>query len=420
MISPPVSVKVLKLGTFIGSLRATGQGCKSHGGWKSVAVSEKIPLVNVSTLVGNLGRGTGGTTLSTSTGNGMRAVIPPSIVPGAEPMLQRINPRDVEYGMYVHAIEGRWADQPCWRSQCVLDDEAEVERLRKSVLTAIVIDTERGRSGASSPRKPAAIETTTAGLRVGKVTDPNMKGLLQTVGRSRREVMRIVEDVRLGRPISVARLGPVLIDLTEQVERNASAFLGILRLKARDEYTYLHSVAVSALMMNFARALDVPEEERTALGMAGLLHDVGKIAMPPAILNKPRPADRAGIRGDATACRDGARILKAGTGIPDAAFDVCLHHHERMDGKGYPFGLTGDALSLAARMGAICDVYDALTSHRPYKDAWPPQKALAEMQTWHGHFRFAVVANLHAQPRDIPTRFAGAAARQSAGRGDRG
>ena len=301
-------------------------------------------------------------------------------------MLQRINPRDVEYGMYVHAIEGRWADQPCWRSQCVLDDEAEVERLRKSVLTAIVIDTERGRSGASSPRKPAAIETTTAGLRVGKVTDPNMKGLLQTVGRSRREVMRIVEDVRLGRPISVARLGPVLIDLTEQVERNASAFLGILRLKARDEYTYLHSVAVSALMMNFARALDVPEEERTALGMAGLLHDVGKIAMPPAILNKPGRLTEQEFAVMRRHAEDGARILKAGTGIPDAAFDVCLHHHERMDGKGYPFGLTGDALSLAARMGAICDVYDALTSHRPYKDAWPPQKALAEMQTWDGHF----------------------------------
>ena len=258
-------------------------------------------------------------------------------------MLRRINPCNVELGMYVHALEGRWADQPHWRLHCVLEDEEELERLRRSVLTAIVIDTDKGRSAPfNSRRAPAPVAGTTAGLRVGKTADPTMKGLLQTVGRSRREVMRIVEDVRLGRPISVARLGPVLLDLSEQVERNASAFLGILRLKARDEYTYLHSVAVSALMMNLARTLDRPAEEVSALGMAGLLHDVGKIAMPPEILNKPgRLTDQefAVMRRHA---EDGARILKAGTGVPDAAFDVCLHHHERMDGRGYPFGLTGE------------------------------------------------------------------------------
>jgi putative nucleotidyltransferase with HDIG domain len=302
-------------------------------------------------------------------------------------MLRRISPCHVELGMYVHALEGRWADQPHWRLHCVLDDAQEVERLRQSVLTAIVIDTDKGRSlPFNSRRAPAPAAGTTAGLRIGKAADPAMKGLLQTVGRSRREVMRIVEDVRLGRPISVARLGPVLLDLSEQVERNASAFLGILRLKARDEYTYLHSVAVSALMMNFARTLDRPEEEVSALGMAGLLHDIGKIAMPPAILNKPGKLTEEEFAVMRRHSEDGARILRAGTGVPDAAFDVCLHHHERMDGAGYPFGLAGDGLSLAARMGAICDVYDALTSHRPYKDAWSPQKALAEMQAWQGHF----------------------------------
>jgi putative nucleotidyltransferase with HDIG domain len=300
-------------------------------------------------------------------------------------MLRRISPCNVELGMYVHALEGRWADQPHWRLQCVLDDEDEVERLRRSVLTSVVIDTDKGRSVPFNARRAPA-PATTAGLRVGKTADPAMKGLLQTVGRSRREVMRIVEDVRLGRPISVARLGPVLLDLSEQVARNASAFLGILRLKARDEYTYLHSVAVSALMMNFARTLDRPDDEVSALGMAGLLHDVGKIAMPPAILNKPNKLTDEEFAVMRRHSEDGARILKGGTGVPDAAFDVCLHHHERMDGTGYPFGFTGDRLSLAARMGAICDVYDALTSHRAYKDAWSPQKALAEMQAWTGHF----------------------------------
>jgi putative nucleotidyltransferase with HDIG domain len=184
----------------------------------------------------------------------------------------------------------------------------------------------------------------------------------------------------------VARLGPILADLSEQVSRNTSAFLGILRLKARDEYTYLHSVAVSALMMNLARTLKLPESDLHGLGLAGLLHDVGKIAMPSGVLNKPgalTPAEFAIMKSHPEA---GLKLLKAGSGVPAVAFDVCLHHHERMDGRGYPCGLAGDQLSLAARMGAICDVYDALTSDRPYKQAWSPQKALGQMASWKGHF----------------------------------
>jgi hypothetical protein len=66
----------------------------------------------------------------------------------------------------------------------------------------------------------------------------------------------------------------------------------------------------------------------------------------------------------------------------EAAMDVVLHHHERMDGKGYPHGLAGDQISLLARMGAVCDVYDAVTSNRPYKEAWDPSEAVARMASW--------------------------------------
>ncbi|RYE73769.1 MAG: HD-GYP domain-containing protein, partial [Hyphomicrobiales bacterium] len=83
---------------------------------------------------------------------------------------------------------------------------------------------------------------------------------------------------------------------------------------------------------------------------------------------------------------EGHRLICDSPSISAAALDVCLHHHERLDGKGYPFGLAGDQLSLYARMGAICDVYDAITSHRPYKDPWSPNEALAQMQLWEGHF----------------------------------
>ena len=79
-------------------------------------------------------------------------------------------------------------------------------------------------------------------------------------------------------------------------------------------------------------------------------------------------------------------MLGEGGGVSPIVRDICLHHHERMDGTGYPFGLTGDRLSVFARMAAICDVYDAITSKRPYKRGWSPAEALRDMGSWTGHF----------------------------------
>lgn len=199
-------------------------------------------------------------------------------------------------------------------------------------------------------------------------------------------VIRLVEDVRLGRPIAVAGLAPIVADLFAEVERNANLLLSVLRMRSRADYTYVHSVAVSALMMNVARTLGIEEALLSDFGMAGLLHDVGKIAMPETILNKPGPLTQEEFAVMKRHPRVGRRILRAEAQVPAVAIDVCLHHHERVDGSGYPSGQSGDALSLAARLGAICDVYDALTADRAYKDAWTPQQALAEMQSWEGHF----------------------------------
>ncbi len=78
----------------------------------------------------------------------------------------------------------------------------------------------------------------------------------------------------------------------------------------------------------------------------------------------------------------GRELLAAAGDVSEIAIDVCFHHHERPDGRGYPEGLSGDQLSLHARMGAICDVYDAITSNRPYKDGWDPAESIARMSDW--------------------------------------
>ena len=286
--------------------------------------------------------------------------------------------------MFLHSFEGSFADRPFWQSRFVLTDPDDLERLRRSAIEAVVVDTSRSRP--ANPRTSSARQGNHRRSPPAAPADPDTEHAVALVRRAKRAVIHLVEDVRLGRRIAIAGLAPIVADLSAEVERNASLLLSVLRMRARADYTYVHSVAVSALMMNLARTLDFEDALLPDIGMAGLLHDVGKIAMPEEILNKPGPLTAEEFAVMKRHPKLGGRILRGEGSIPAVALDVCLNHHERMDGTGYPSGQSGEALSLAARIGAICDVYDALTADRAYKDAWTPQQALTEMQAWQGHF----------------------------------
>jgi HD-GYP domain-containing protein (c-di-GMP phosphodiesterase class II) len=117
---------------------------------------------------------------------------------------------------------------------------------------------------------------------------------------------------------------------------------------------------------------------------------MGKAVMPLEVLNKPSKLTRDEFDVMKTHPQRGFDLLQEGRGVGELTLDVCLHHHERPDGAGYPHRLAGAALSQAARMGAVCDVYDAITSNRPYKSGWDPAESIAQMASWSGQFDPAV------------------------------
>ena len=217
----------------------------------------------------------------------------------------------------------------------------------------------------------------------------------------------------MGKAIDVNGCLPLVAEISDSLARNSSALIGLARLKHKDEYTYMHSVAVCALMISLSRQLGLDEDTARAAGLAGLLHDVGKMAMPEAVLNKPghlTDAEFAVMRSHPE--RGHAMLFSAGS-IPASALDVCLHHHEKYDGSGYPHRLQGEDTSLFARMAAVCDVYDAITSNRPYKQAWNPAESLARMAQWSGHFDTQV---FHAFIRSVGIYPLGSLVRLESGR----
>ena len=319
--------------------------------------------------------------------------------------------------MFVHAFEGSWFDHPFWRSNFRVETIEQLERIRRSGIEGLMIDAERGLAPSEGhhaskreddlPRKPlrswAKPRANILPIRSSPsfaAPDPEdraaprpRRGYLgecrrakRTIERTREAVTDMFEGARLGRAVEVKRMVKLASAIGASVERDAKALINLVRLKEKDEYTYLHSVAVCALMINFARHLELDPQLVEDLGVAGLLHDVGKVAVSDEILNKPGALSKGEMRSVQTHPVAGHRLLESSPGAPELALELCLRHHEKVDGTGYPGGLKGDDLSLAARMGAICDVYDAVTSNRPYKHAWTPCEALTEMKKWQGHF----------------------------------
>jgi putative nucleotidyltransferase with HDIG domain len=235
----------------------------------------------------------------------------------------------------------------------------------------------------------------------------------EVVASARGAVTRAFDDIRSGRRVDLAQFEPVVAGIAASVSRCAAAIPSVTRLKEVHEYTFLHSVAVCGLMLALAKELSLPEGLAQEIGLAGLLHDIGKARVPVALLDKPGPLDLAEYAVVQQHTVRGRELLEEAGIRSSIALDVCLHHHERADGRGYPIGLPLPDISLHARMAAVCDVYDAVTSRRSYKDSWSPGEALEWMAGTSGQFDPRVLAAFRRVLGPFPT---GALVRLQSGR----
>ncbi len=317
-------------------------------------------------------------------------------------MLKKISTQQLRVGMFIHEVCGSWMDHPFWRGSFKVSDARQIAQL--SGVSEVIIDISKGLDVEDA--RVEVVDDVEVGSEQDRAepspeADPDdappvqqcsLQQEVQRAGRviaqSRAAMRSMFQDVRMGKAVDTEHCLPLVQEISDSVERNPGAIISLARLKTSDDYTFMHSVAVCALMVSLARQLHLSPDECREAGLAGLVHDIGKAMMPLEVLNKPGALTAEEFAIMKSHPEEGHKLLVEGKGVGPTALDVCLHHHEKVNGKGYPHGLKGDEISLFAKMGAVCDVYDAITSNRPYKAGWDPADSITKMAAWskEGHF----------------------------------
>jgi len=302
-------------------------------------------------------------------------------------MLKIVPTKQVRLGMFIHELQGPWLEHPFWKSAFILNDLSDLKKLQASAVSAVVIDTSKGLDvdGVEAPTETttSSIIKTKAKLSFARLERERAR---QVIAKSKLTVTTMFDEVRMGKAVCAATALQVVDDIAVALAHNAGALISLVRLKHKDDYTYMHSLAVCVLMQVLAKQIGLPNDKIRQVGLAGLLHDIGKTGIDKEVLNKPGALTEGELTLVKLHPERGHALLLEANITDEVVLEVCLHHHEKTNGLGYPHQLKADDISVFAKMGAVCDVYDAITSDRPYKKGWQPGFALQQMAQWEGHF----------------------------------
>ncbi|MCG7982572.1 MAG: DUF3391 domain-containing protein [Candidatus Thiodiazotropha lotti] len=193
-------------------------------------------------------------------------------------MIKQIEASELRIGMYVHKLEASWIDHPFLRNQFKIKQISDINKIRKSGIKAIYIDTDKGLDIEQQP----AVEPAVATVQTEPVVDreanaskpqTSVQEEITKASQVRQEAGRVITDImadaRLGKQIDTERVAPVVEDMLASIFRNQDAFLGLTRIRQMDQYTFEHSVSVSALMIAFAKKLQLDQSTIWELGVGG-------------------------------------------------------------------------------------------------------------------------------------------------------
>lgn len=309
--------------------------------------------------------------------------------------LRQIAAAELVIGLYVSELDRPWLESPFLFQGFRIETEADLAQLRECC-EHVFVDPERSEHDAlarlKAPQK-AGMGTELAGGTArrrreieglfGDEPYPSavrfrreLRQAAQVRHRARGVVDQLLGRLRDGGSVDAGQAREVVAHLVRAITRNTTASLWLSNLKSRDEYTAIHCMNVCVLSLAFGRFIGLEAEDLEVVGLGALLHDIGKMRTPDAILNKPGPLTPEEFAVMRRHPEEGYQAMRRAGDVPGRALEIIRYHHERISGRGYPEGLAGEEIPLAVRLVAIADVYDAITSDRVYRDAEPADKAI--------------------------------------------
>lgn len=329
---------------------------------------------------------------------------------------RKVEVNKLQRGMYVSGLDRPWRETPFVFQGFEISDDAQLAELRKHCRYVYIDDA--GNNGASTLAVPPAparvpqmqiaeakrkpnlsivteVPTSTPPRRVRAnnrtYVEQEADIIRETYDEAVELVHTVLEDAHLGKSIDTGRAKKVVASMAKSVLRNSDALVCYAQLRKRDDYTALHCLRVCILALAFGSHLGLEEEELNLLGIGALLHDVGKMRVPDAILNKRGKLNEREFEIMKSHVPMGVDILERTRTVPAQAIAFVREHHERFAGHGYVNGLRSSQISEFGLIAAIVDVYDAITSDRPHQSGISSLEALKRMYEWRGrdfHPRF--------------------------------
>ncbi|MBW3199078.1 HD-GYP domain-containing protein [Marinobacter nauticus] len=295
----------------------------------------------------------------------------------ADVVLERVRlPVDLlQSGMKVVKLDRPWTEVPVLFQGFTLQTEAEARVLRQ-YCAWVVVEDEAERLAPVLDQIPHLKQRTTEPLQETRTLEQELPRAADTWSRTQQFVEKVIRDIEQHNDLELASARPLIRSCVDSVKANASAMFWMARIKHRDAYTAEHCLRVAIFTVAFARFLGLPEDDLEVAGMCGLLHDIGKLRVPDEILNKPGPLSPREYEVMREHTTLGHELLKQDPSLDPIISDVTLHHHERIDGRGYPQQLPEWQISRFARLISIVDAYDAMTSDRCYRDGMSPADAV--------------------------------------------
>jgi HD-GYP domain-containing protein (c-di-GMP phosphodiesterase class II) len=304
----------------------------------------------------------------------------------------KVRIEDLRVGMYVAELDKPWLETSFLFQGFVIGSDKDIRTLARTC-EYVYVDTERSTTKiAEQKRQPSSMAhraslrkpARTAGeQRLHKVPFEEEIGKVRSVHKAAgSHIQKMFEDARMGRTVDTGGAKKLVASLVGSIVRNPDALTWMTQLKHKDAYTAEHSLNVCILTLTFARHLGMDEATMKEIGLGGFMHDIGKLRVPLEILNKPGKLTEGEFELMKKHPTYGRDLLNRSGGVPSSTIDIAFAHHERAVGQGYPRGIQGQAISRFARIVAIVDVYDAISSDRIYHRGLSPQESMKRLYEW--------------------------------------